>query len=366
MLKVAEHSAISPCILGGSSLLRLSRLRLGVSSSCQYTRSSGKRKRLLHHELKSDRIHRALISLALITLVVLQALPASAWGNEGHIYVNRVAAQRIPATMPLFFRRAVAEIAYLGPEPDRWRSPSEFALKNSQEADHFIDLERVSWLDPFPPGRYEFYRKLYEKRAATTDHPDDYLPERVGLQPYITLEIYGRLKSAFREYRDLRASHKPTLPVEQAIIFYAGWLGHYVADGSQPLHTTIQYNGWTGPNPNGYTTEHHIHAQFESTYVAANITPKDFAAFVKAPEQIADPFAGYLAYLRHSNTLVQDVYAIEKTGGFEGKGSAAAFDFTTHRLAAGSQMLLNLWYTAWIESAVPVPEHAQPPAPASK
>ena len=43
--------------------------------------------------------------------------------------------------------------------------------------------------------------------------------------------------------------------MEQAILFYAGWLGHYVGDGSQPLHTTIQYNGWVGPNPHGYTTE---------------------------------------------------------------------------------------------------------------
>ena len=54
-------------------------------------------------------------------------------------------------------------------------------------------------------------------------------------------------------------------------MFYAGWLGHYVADGSQPLHTTIQYNGWTGPNPNGYTTEHKIHAQFETAFVIANV-----------------------------------------------------------------------------------------------
>ena len=45
-------------------------------------------------------------------------------------------------------RRAVIEIPYLGPEPDRWRNPAEFALKNSQEADHFINLERVFWLDP--------------------------------------------------------------------------------------------------------------------------------------------------------------------------------------------------------------------------
>src|ERR1700761_6165974 len=105
---------------------------------------------------------RGLISLALIALMLSQGQPAAAWGNEGHTYINRVAAQKIPASMPLFLRQAVVEIAYLGPEPDRWRSASEFALKNAQEPDHFIDLERVSWLDPLPPGRYEFYRKLYE------------------------------------------------------------------------------------------------------------------------------------------------------------------------------------------------------------
>src|ERR1700688_2472645 len=127
-------------------------------------------------------VRRALVGWVLIALVVFQSEAAFGWGNEGHTYVNRVAAQKIPASMPKFLRRAVVEIAYLGPEPDRWRNPAEFALKNSQEPDHFIDLERVDWLDPLPRGRYEVYRKLYEKRAAATEHADDYLPEQDGLQ----------------------------------------------------------------------------------------------------------------------------------------------------------------------------------------
>src|SRR5579859_7224607 len=314
--------------------------------------------------MRMQSFSRGLISMVLTSLAFFHSDFAFAWGNEGHTAINRVAAQKVPAGMPIFLRRAVDEIGYLGPEPDRWRSPSEFALKNAQEPDHFIDLERVSWLDPLPPGRYEFYRRLYEKRAATTEHPDDYLPERVGLQPYITMEVYGRLKAAFREYRQLRVAHQPTAAVQQAIIFYAGWLGHYVADGSQPLHTTIQYNGWVGPNPNGYTTEHHIHGLFESTYVAENIKAKDFAGLVKTPQRLDDPFASYVAYLRNSNTLVENVYSLEKAGGFTGKGSPAAFDFTTRRLAAGSQMLLDLWYTAWLESAASaLPEHASPASP---
>jgi len=302
-------------------------------------------------------------SLALLVLVLLDPHTVFAWGNEGHTEVNRVAAEKIPRDMPRFLRKAVAAIAYLGPEPDRWRSPTEFALKNAQEPDHFIDLERVAWLNPLPRGRYEFYRKLYEKRASTTDHPDDYLPERVGLQPYITMEVYDRLKVGFREYRKLKADHQPTAGIEHAIIFYAAWLGHYVADGAQPLHTTIQYNGWVGPNPNGYTTQHDIHSNFETAYVGANISAKDFSEFVHAPQQLDDPFMRYIAYLKTSNGLVEKVYMIEKAGGFREKGSPEAFAFTTHRLAAGSQMLLNLWYTAWLESALPVPlsERPQPP-----
>src|ERR1700675_1085471 len=311
-----------------------------------------------------ETVKKGVISYMLITLVLFQTEASFAWGNEGHVYINRVAAQKIPASMPRFLRRAVAEIAYLGPEPDRWRNPAESALKNAQEPDHFIDLERVACLDPLPKGRYEFYRKLYRKRAATPEHADDYLPEKVGLQPYITMEVYGRLKAAFREYRKLKADHQPTASVEQAIIFYAGWMGHYVADGSQPLHTTIRYNGWVGANPNGYTTQHDIHSQFETAYVGANISAKNFVGFVHAPERLEDPFVRYVAYLRESNGLVEKVYAIEKAGGFREKGSPEAFEFTTHRLAAGSQMLLNLWYTAWMESAI-IPPAPVRPAPAA-
>ena len=86
--------------------------------------------------------------------------------------------------------------------------------------------------------------------------------------------------------------------------------------------------------------------------MAANITAANFAGLVHAPQRLDDPFAHYVAYLRQSNGMVEKVYALEKAGGFIGKGSPEALDFTVHQLAAGSQMLLDLWYTAWMESAV--------------
>ena len=46
---------------------------------------------------------------------------------------------------------------------------------------------------------------------------------------------------------------------------------HPAPDGSNPAHTSIHYNGWTGPNPNGYATDKRFHGRFESAYVGANI-----------------------------------------------------------------------------------------------
>ena len=289
----------------------------------------------------------------ILSLVVLQPLSTFAWGPEGHVYVNKASALSIPDTMPAFIKAAAERLGYLGPEPDRWREQTELALKQSQEPDHYIDLERVAWMGDLPPGRYDFYRLLYAHRAAALKDGDDFLPERVGLQPYITIEIYDRLKVAFREYRALQALGQPTYGVEQNIILYAGWLGHYVADGAQPMHTSVNYDGWVEANPHGYTTEHGIHAKFETDFVTRKIGLDSFLKLVGPPVRLKDPFRDYVAYLRNSHDLLETVYGIDKAGGFDGTGSTEALAFTTNRLAAASQMLLNLWYSAWVESGEP-------------
>ncbi len=200
--------------------------------------------------------------------VALQPTSAYAWGNEGHRMINRLAAQALPADVPAFLRTeaAINEIEYLGPEPDRWRSPAEPELSAVQGAEHFIDLEPADALGPLPHRRMDFEAKVFAAGER---------PEKVGLQPWEATEVWERLKAAMREYRNLSAAHQDTHSVEAAVLFYAGWLGHYVGDASQPLHTTIQYNGWTGPNPQGYTTSHQIHWQFEAPFVAGiNQGPK--------------------------------------------------------------------------------------------
>jgi hypothetical protein len=145
--------------------------------------------------------------------------------------------------------------------------------------------------------------------------------------------------------------------VQLAILFDAGWLGHYVGDGSQPLHNTIQFNGWTGPNPNGYTTAHKIHWQFEGPFVEANLHEAEVQPRMTPVHAIeGDVFSDYVTYLRHTSLYVERVYQLEKAGGFDGQGTQASRNFTAERLAAGASMLRDMVYTAWLESAKPVPD----------
>ena len=301
------------------------------------------------------------VAAAVTLLPVMLVQQSLAWGSDGHRMINRLAGAALPSDVPEFLRSKEAQDAldYYGPEPDRWKSPLEPELNAAQSPDHFIDLEYADLVGDLPRKRYDFVRALAFAQKSHLDLP--LTPEKVGMQPYQTVEVWERLKSAMRDYRKLKEDHKDTKPVEAEIVFLAGWLGHYVADGSQPLHTTIQYNGWTGPNPNGYTTEHKIHALFESVYVAANVKASDVAPLIPAkPVVLGDVFVDYMAYLRHTNSLVEKTYQLEKAGAFAGAGTPAGKEFVDERLAAGATELRDMIYSAWVKSAEPLPPRNYP------
>jgi len=305
---------------------------------------------------KIARVIRFVVASALVPWISVQ--PSFAWGGDGHKMINRLAAANLPKDVPAFLRNgnALDTMAYLGPEPDRWRNRAEPELGDAQAPEHFIDFEEADLIGTLPKKRYDYIRALIQAQKA---HPDLQLtPEKVGLQPYVTEEVWQRLKAGLREYRHLLAAGEDTKPAETAVLFYAGWLGHYVADGSQPLHVTSQYNGWNGPNPHGYTTEHKIHWQFESSFITANIKSSDVAPLVEAaqPKLLTDEWTDYLAYLRHSTSLVEQTYQLEKAGGFKDAGTPEAKAFTEERLAAGAIELRDMIYTAWVRSGDPVEE----------
>jgi hypothetical protein len=255
-------------------------------------------------------------------IILMDVLPSFAWGNRGHRMVNLVAAEGLPEDMPAFLRMsdAIHEISYFGPEPDRWRPLTEPELTATSSPDHGFKLELGDLVGAYPRHRYEFIRRL-----ATTAAPEgvgSLKPEQVGLLPWQAMEVFDRLKSSFREYRvltgefsgtqviDIQPMTRSDLPyVEQSILFYAGWLGHYVGDGSQPLHTSVNTNGWmTKNNPNGCSKKPGIHTALEKTtdnaIEAGLLDQSAVRNYMTPPRKLTDPFMDTISYLRKSHEYV--------------------------------------------------------------
>ena len=297
--------------------------------------------------MQNRKLMGALLVAGMAFSLVL-APEAGAWGEEGHRYINRVAADRMPDDMPPFFKAAAARLAFLGPEPDRWRDNKELykALSEVNAPDHFIDIDKPENFDAFPNDRFGYVEWLRQKGKD---------PKDIGFLPYSILEGYQKVQVLFRMWRDPQHAAERE-QIEQNIIYYAGVLGHYVADGSNPLHTTVHYNGWSSSaNPELYTREP-LHWRFEGEFVKAQIKPEDFSGMVKTAQKLPDPFSDIVKYLFESFSHVPELYRMDKDARWEANNrNAQSKKFVAERLAAGSQMLANLWYTAWVNSYTPPP-----------
>lgn len=263
-----------------------------------------------------------------------------------------MAARSWPSALPDFPRRNLSSLVFVSLELDRWRDRALPPLREANAPEHFIELDKLAFLPSLPPDRYRYIQMLFERRAlllAQRRFPeaDALLPERVGFQPYVTAEIYGRLVLAWQQYHLALSSGGSSTAAQQAVLFYMGWLAHYVADGSQPLHTTQHFDGWTGTNPRGYSPGPGLHSKVEDGFLQPSGLEETLRTRTVRPRLLEDPFSDYLSYLRASHAKVPQLYEIEKAGGFDGGGTSAGRQFISERLTAAAEMLASLWQTAY-------------------
>lgn len=260
--------------------------------------------------------------------------------------IGLVAAENLPEEMPAFFRAAAAQLSYLNPEPDRWRNRRERDLDPAMDAafgpDHYINFEIIPEGALLARSRYAYLDTLSAHGVA--------LPGP-GLLPWRILEITQRLRVGFRQWREAESDEQRGW-IEARIINDAGILGHYVADGSNPHHTTIHHNGWVGENPRGFTAERGFHGRFESIYVRENITTDDVRSGVYNGEQVfQDVREATWQFLATSNGLVERLYELDLDEPFGAETQGVEHRaFAIDRLAAGAEMLRDLWWTAWMSS----------------
>ncbi|MBZ5611427.1 MAG: nuclease [Acidobacteriia bacterium] len=264
----------------------------------------------------------------------------------------------MPSDGPVFLREYREWIGATGPLPDSWRGVTEPYSKIFEDPNHGWFKEQFGFLKEIPRNRYEFVLRLYDEclRIKDTD------PERArltnvrwtGTLPYAAMENFDRMRAAMRAWRAAPEGGIERRYLAQDIAFYMGWLGHYTADGAQPLHDTIHHDGWQGPNPKNYTRDPRIHGRFETAFVdLIELREADLAPLVSQPQVLSDPFAAVIAHLDDAYTHVEEVYQMDQRGAFSHQDDRQARALVTRQLARAASLLRDLTYTAWIESGRP-------------
>ncbi len=301
------------------------------------------------------------------------------WGHTGHVQITAMAIRHLPDDLPPFLRAAEAELGELGAEPDISRGAGTVtrssaasrlqaaptAHDSDRDPGHYIDADQDGTvlggtvnLARLPPTREAY--DTAERQGGQTQYTAGYLP-------YVIIDEFQQVRKDFGIWRVLnaglqqargdadRAWFTRAIAIrERLIIRDIGTWSHFVADGSQPLHVSIHFNGWGRyPNPNGYTN-YAIHGPFEGAFVRRFV---DFGAVEAAMGPARDcgcPIEQRApAYLMETLQHVPEVYEAGGAGDrpdLYRTAVPAELALVTARLAAGASELRDEIAMAWRQS----------------
>ena len=276
--------------------------------------------------------------LSVLAVVVLAVNLATAWWVKGHESITEAAVAGLPEDVPAFFRAGGKQLAHCSGDPDRWKNPAARHLRAAEAPDHFIDLEDLEG-EELPADRY--------KAAARIAHLK-HRPEHTGMLPYAIMENYDRLSCAFYDYRA-----DPENPAVRAkCLVYAGILAHFTGDAAMPLHTTRNYDGKRGAD--GKLVQRGIHAKIDAFPEKHGLSGEEIGRGLKA-KLIEDVWAHVLQVIQESHGQVERCYVLDAAGAFD-QPTEESRHFILERCRIGSQLTVDLWYSAWRRSAkMPAP-----------
>lgn len=261
---------------------------------------------------------------------MLAASPASAWDSKTHREITYLAIQALPSS-PLkeFFVRNSSRLQYYSVEPDVLRA-------NGDEAEgkrHYIDLENFG-SDPFAVLSPDIFVMNKRFGAATVN--------RAGTLPWTIVDFSNSLEQAWA-----RGECAETLRL-------AGFLSHYVGDASQPLHTTVHYDG--------YENDRGVHMRLERA-VDDNIRELSDSARGKIePGRIDSVWAAAIAEIRDSNARIEDVMRADRAARAQWSRDRRAYDdallsreraLIVEQVARAASVLESIWIYEWTQAGRP-------------
>ena len=277
----------------------------------------------------------------LLFLITFQC--SFAWGFWAHQRINRLAVFTLPPEMFPLYKTHIEYLTEHAVDPDKRRYAVEWEATR-----HYIDVDHY--------GEYPFTEVPRKWYKAVEKFSEDTL-NAYGIVPWHIQVEMTRLTKAFK--------HKEL----DRILKISADLGHYVADGNVPLHTTENYNGQL-------TNQKGIHGLWESRL--PEIYGMEWDYFVGKSQYLDDPLvtAWENALTAHicldsvlgfeenlTQTFPSDQkYSYEKRGNVSKKVYSREFCEAYHhqlngqverRIRRSVLMVGSFWFTAWVNAGQP-------------
>ncbi len=267
--------------------------------------------------------------LASIILVSLGTNLTFAWGDKGHKLINKMAVEFLPPSMKSFeiWRDYLSEHA---PDPDYRKEKDK-----TEPPKHFIDID--------------YYKEF--QSGNMIENEDSLIAEygkneviKIGILPWATLNTYKELITAFKNHNK-----------EEALKLAAD-LGHYVADGHQPMHTVLNYNGQL-------TNQKGVHFRYEITMVDKHLDELQSSFQPVSAPFIKDPLKFIFNYISNSNSVCGILFDADNFA-YKQCGSRSSDEYynlmwiktgyiTEIQFDRAAEDYASLLYSAWVNAGKP-------------
>ncbi len=282
-------------------------------------------------------LRRAGAAVAILAIALPCARSAYGWDSATHRLITRLAVGALPpSALKTAFTDNERALERFSVEPD---TVLKRKYGREEARRHYVDLE---WFgnDPFA-GLNPDLRVMRERFGEHT-------LERSGALPWTIEEVAGALAPPWRR-GDCRT-----------VIRLSGYLAHYVGDASQPLHTTIHFDG--------YRRDRGIHARFERAVDKSAGTLGRQARSEVHVGQVNGVWSPVVGEIRQANGLVAEVIRDDRAardhGAFRGPEYRRALlaegrAMLAHELARAASVLGSLWLYEWQRAGRPAVCEAQ-------
>jgi len=207
-------------------------------------------------------------------------------------------------------------------------------LRRAEEGNHFLDTEDLDGKALPATNRFDAMKMVYVDLKKE--------PNKIGMLPYAIMEYYEKLTVGFYDYR--KSPENAAIPMK--CLVHGGTLAHYTGDAAMPLHTTRDYDGRI--QPDGTVKQKGIHAKLDAFPEKHGIRPEEVSRGLEA-KKIDDVWSHVMKFIDESHTHIPKCYELDSLGAFE-KPTEESRAFVLARVRAGTQLTLDLWYTAWLRS----------------